>query len=88
MFSSALIYSVQQPSRPKGLQQRLLHTWILDAMHSSESRELTDRLQVRAAGILVAEVRTEEVPHPLLRLWLGGKDRGQGKWAEWKRSAP
>jgi hypothetical protein len=47
---------------------------ILDAMHSTECGELLDRLQIRAAGVLVADVGAEEVPHPLLGLGLRGED--------------
>jgi hypothetical protein len=47
-------------------------------MHSAERGELADRLHVGAAGILVADVGAEEVPHPLFSLRQGGEDGGQG----------
>jgi len=57
---------------------------ILDAMHSAERGELPDSLLVGAAGVLVADVGAEEVPHPLLCLGLGGEDGGQGSGREGK----
>ena len=51
---------------------------ILNAAYSAERGELPDGFQVRAAGILVADVGAEEVAQPLAGLGPDGEERGQG----------
>ena len=52
---------------------------ILDANAGAEGGELANRLKVGAAGVFIADVGAEEIPHPFSGLGLGREDRGQGR---------
>jgi hypothetical protein len=60
-----------------GNVDRLSLDEILDAMRRTERGELPNRFHLVAAGVLVADVAAEEVPHPLPGLRLGGEDGGR-----------
>jgi hypothetical protein len=60
---------------------------ILDADAGAEGGELADCLKVGAAGVFIADMGAEEIPHPFPGLGLGRKDGRQGRELDLNRRA-